>query len=100
MSLRIPSYGLEICDKLSENPRNVMEIFIAFDQKPCFQQFVDSDELPIYWKLANVCPMYKSGCHKNPVKYCPVSQTSIVIKTLEHVIYSHIMAHLNRGSHN
>ena len=59
-----------------------------------FQQSIDSGELPIDWKLANVCPIYKPGCYKNPGSYCPVSLTSIVSKTLEHTIYSHIMAYL------
>ena len=61
-----------------------------------FQQSSESVKLPIDWKLANVCPIYKSGCHKNPGNYCPVSLTSIVSKTLEHISYSHIMAHLNK----
>ena len=61
-----------------------------------FQQSIDSGE-PIDWKLANVCPINKSGCHKNPGNYRPASLTSIVSKTLEHIIYSHIMAHLNKG---
>ena len=61
-----------------------------------FQQSIDSGELPSDWKLANVCPIYKSGCQKNPGNYHPVSLSSIVSKTLEHIIYSHIMAHFNK----
>jgi len=63
-----------------------------------FQQSVDFGELPLDWKVANVCPIYKSGCHKDPANYRPVSVTSIVSKTLEHIIYSNIMAHLNKES--
>ena len=48
------------------------------------------------WKLVNVCPIYKSVCHKNPGNYHPVSLTFIVSKVLEHIIYSHIIAHLNK----
>ena len=47
-----------------------------------FQQSIDLCELPIDCKLANVCPIYKSGCTKNPGNYHPVSLTSIVSKTL------------------
>ena len=28
-----------------------------------FQQSIDSGELPIDWKLINVCPIFQSGCH-------------------------------------
>ena len=31
------------------------------------------------WNDPNVCPIYKSGCHKNPGNYRPVSLTFIVI---------------------
>lgn len=63
-----------------------------------FQQSVDSGELSLDWKIANVCPIYKSGCHKDPANYRPVSLTSIVSKTLEHIIYSNVMTHLIKES--
>ena len=51
--------------------------------------------VPVDWKKAIVCPIFKKGDRKNPSNYRPVSLTSICSKLMEHVIYSNIMSHLH-----
>jgi len=45
-----------------------------------------------------VVPIYKKGSHSQPSNYRPVSLTSICCKTLEHILYSHIMNHLQNNN--
>lgn len=60
-----------------------------------FQQSLDTGCVPADWKLAYVKPLFKSGDTNSPSNYRPISITSICCKLLEHVIYTHIMSHLN-----
>lgn len=46
------------------------------------------------WKMAGVVPIHKSGPRDLVVKYRTISMTRIVCKTLEHVLYTSIMKHL------
>ena len=49
-------------------------------------------------KQAFVTPIYKAGEKTDPQNYCPISLTSIICKTMEHIICSHLMHHLD--THN
>lgn len=60
-----------------------------------FQQSLDSGCVPDDWKSGHVIPIYKSGDPSSPKNYRPISLTSVCCKLLEHIIYSHIMRHLN-----
>ena len=40
-----------------------------------FQQTLDKGELPLDWKYANVCPIFKSGSNMNPANYQSFSLT-------------------------
>ena len=52
--------------------------------------------LPADWKEANVVPLFKKGDRSIASNYRPVSLTCICSKLLEHIVYSHIYAHLNK----
>ena len=47
---------------------------------------------------ANVVPVFKGGQKHDPSNYRPVSLTSIACKTLEHIVFSNVMGHLERNS--
>ena len=59
-----------------------------------FQKSIDSGVVPGVWKLANVCPIYKSGKHHDRSNYRGISLTAVLSKTMEHIIYSETMKHL------
>ena len=59
-----------------------------------FNQSLSTGEVPADWKLANITAIYKKGDKAQAVNYRPVSLTSITCKTMEHIIYHHIMNHL------
>ena len=61
-----------------------------------FNASLNQGEVPREWKHAFIVPVYKgngkSRC--DPESYKPISLTSIVCKTMEHILYSKIMTHL------
>ena len=44
--------------------------------------------LPAQWKHAYVTPIYEMGDRTDPKNYHPISLTSIICKTMEHVTVS------------
>ena len=61
-----------------------------------FQASIDNKYLPQDWRKANITPIYKKGDKSCPANYRPVSLTSVPCKVLEHIIYHHIFAHIDR----
>jgi hypothetical protein len=61
-----------------------------------FQASLDQGIIPDEWKTANVVPIFKKGDKSKPENYRPVSLTSITCNTLEHIVSSTIMAHMDR----
>ena len=59
-----------------------------------YQRSLETGNIPHDWKTALVSPIYKKGCKSDPSNYRPISLTSILCKTLEHIITSNIMSHL------
>ena len=59
-----------------------------------FKQSLESGEVPLQWKHAYVTPIFKKGSKAQPGNYRPISLTSVVCKTMEHIIVSQIMKHL------
>ena len=60
-----------------------------------FQASVNQGLIPDDWKEADVVPIFKKGERCRPENYRPVSLTSIVCKTLEHIVCSNIHQHLD-----
>ncbi|KAK4831670.1 LOW QUALITY PROTEIN: hypothetical protein QYF61_018667 [Mycteria americana] len=59
-----------------------------------YQQSWLTGEVPVDWRLANVMPIYKKGCKKDPGNYRPVSLTSVLGKIMEQIILSAITQHV------
>ena len=60
-----------------------------------FNQSLTTGQVPGDWKCANVAPELKKGSKKEACNYRPVSLTSVPCKILEHIIFHHIMGHLD-----
>jgi len=61
-----------------------------------FQASLQQCTLPLDWKRANIVPLFKKGDRSTPSNYRPVSLTCICSKLLEHIVYSHVYAHLTK----
>ena len=61
-----------------------------------FQASLQQCTVPLDWKRANIVPLFKKGDRSTPSNYRPVSLTCICSKLLEHIVYSHIHAHLTK----
>ena len=61
-----------------------------------FQQSLDSGVVPTQWKHAYVSPVFKKGSKTDPKNYRPISLTSVVCKSMENIIVSQIMKHLDK----
>ena len=59
-----------------------------------FKQSLDTSELPTEWKSVYVTPVFKKDKRSDPSNYRPISLTSILCKTFEHILVSQIMKHL------
>ena len=59
-----------------------------------FKQSLATSELPPEWKSAYVTPIFKKDKRSDPLNYWPVSLTSILCKTFEHILVSKIIKHL------
>ncbi|XP_071479519.1 uncharacterized protein [Diadema antillarum] len=60
-----------------------------------FNATLHQGKVPQDWKTANVTPVFKKGDKHKPDNYRPISLTSIICKTVEHIIHSQIMRHLD-----
>ena len=56
-----------------------------------FQQSLSTGVLRTQWKHAYVTPIFKKGAKSDPTNYRPVSLTSVVCKSMEHILVSQIM---------
>ena len=61
-----------------------------------FQASIGQGEVPDDWKQASVTPIFKKGDRTTPANYIPISLTSICCKTLEHIVHSQVMKHLEQ----
>lgn len=61
-----------------------------------FQKSLETGIVPSLWKLAKVIPLFKSGEKHIITNYRPISLTSYSCKLLEHIIYKHIVEHLEQ----
>jgi hypothetical protein len=58
---------------------------------------LDTGELPIDWRDANISSIFKKGDKHLPENYRPVSLTSVTCKILEHIICRHLLKHLEKN---
>ena len=57
-----------------------------------FQQSLRDNSIPEIWKQAYVTRiLYKKDNRSDPKNYCPVSLTSLVCKTMKHILVSQII---------
>ena len=63
-----------------------------------FNQSLKTGELPLAWNEAIVTPIYKKGYRDPPANYRPISMTCVCCKSIEHIICTHIIHHLD--THN
>ena len=74
--------------------------FIASEIPPVlsviFQQSYDTGTVPTDWTQANITAVFKKGDKTKPSNYRPVSLTCILCKTMEHILFSQIMKHLDQ----
>ena len=61
-----------------------------------FQKSLDTGIIPKDWTDANIAPVFKKGDKHAPENYRPVSLTSVISKTLEHIICHHLHAHFDK----
>ena len=63
-----------------------------------FRRSIDTGEVPIAWKEANVSPLFKKGVKTNPLNYRPVSLTSVVGKVFETLIRDALVKHVTENA--
>lgn len=61
-----------------------------------YQASLNQGTVPADWKHAWVIPVYKKGTRTTASNYRPISLTSISCKTLEHIVHSNLMDHLEQ----
>jgi hypothetical protein len=61
-----------------------------------FQQSYDTGTVPTDWTQANITAVFNKGDKTKPSNYRPVSLTCILCKTMEHILFSQIMKHLDQ----
>ena len=59
-----------------------------------FNMTLQRGKLPQIWKNAIITPIYKNGPRNTALNYRPVSLTSVICRTQEHIIHNHISNHL------
>ena len=61
-----------------------------------FSQYLSYQQLPKDWITASICQVFKKGSRTTSSNYRPISLTCAICKTIEHILYHHIMAHLDQ----
>jgi hypothetical protein len=61
-----------------------------------FQQSYDTGTVPTDWTQANITAVFKKGDKTKPSNYRSVSLTCIICKTMEDILFSQIMKHLDQ----
>lgn len=64
--------------------------------KIIYDKSLEQSCLPVEWKVGSVVPIYKSGARSEVANYRPVSLTCVSCKILEHILYTTVVAHINK----
>jgi len=59
-----------------------------------YNKSIESGQVPLDWKTANVTPIFKKGAKSSPDNYRPISLTSIPCKIMESIMKDCIVNHL------
>ena len=62
-----------------------------------FEYSLETGQVPLDWRSANVCPIHKKGPEDQASNFRPVSLTSVPGKVLESLIKDRIVIHLERN---
>ena len=84
----------ELAGKLLKELANELAPFLTY----LFNKSLESGEVPCKWREQWVNPIVKSGIKNEAARSRPVSLTCITSKMMEHVVCSHICAHLDKMS--
>ena len=61
-----------------------------------YRRSIQTGQLPVDWRSANISAVFKKGDRNKAENYRPVSLTSVACKLLEHIICRHLRNHLER----
>ena len=59
---------------------------------------LNTGQIPDYWRMAYVIPVYKRGDIYSTETNRPVSMTSICSKVIKHILFSNIKQHLDKNT--
>ena len=80
-----------------EVPPQILKELIAYLSEPIallLNKTMESGDLPLDWKRANVSPIFKKGSRSCVENYRPISLTSIICKLMEVFVKQVIIQHL------
>ncbi|KAJ3640477.1 hypothetical protein Zmor_003771 [Zophobas morio] len=83
-------------DNISANVLNNCTTSLCKPLSFLMNQSLDSGVLPLDWRTATVKLIYKSGDKFDPANYRPISLTSLVVKTVEAIIYEKTLDFLQK----
>ena len=63
-----------------------------------FRLSIDKSQLPEDWKIGRVTPIHKKGSRRKACNYRPISLTSVLCKTLEALVRSNVVKHMERNN--
>ena len=63
-----------------------------------WRRSLDTGEIPLILKTANIIPIYKGGSRGEPANYRPVALTSHLIKVFERVVRKHVVAYMEENN--
>ncbi|CAL4098733.1 unnamed protein product, partial [Meganyctiphanes norvegica] len=63
-----------------------------------FRKSLQTGDVPMSWREANVTPLFKKGSKTNPLNYRPVSLTSVVGKVFETLVRDALVKHTTENA--
>ena len=84
---RFPAIFLKSCEHSLAKPLYLI-----------WRRSLDTGEIPLILKTANIIPIYKGGSRGEPANYRPVALTSHLIKVFERVVRKHIVDYMEENN--